>query len=224
MRSIDEKYFDISDTMQANSVEDVLSAGESVLWRGKPNKKAYILQEMVKMLPIAIIWLLFDGAFIVGISIGMSRGAMSLALLGFIIPFFLLHLTPVWLWLGRTIKAAVEIQNIEYVVTDRRIIVRSGVIGIDFKFLNYGEIESVYVKVSWTDKLFKVGDIYVNASTNSAVLFDIKNPYIIGTKLQKVVTDIKTDMSYPNAIRPDFNPGYDTEYQDSPFDGDLFDR
>ncbi len=224
MGKIDERYFDISDSMQANQIEDILLVGESVLWRGKPNKRAYVLQETMKMLPVALIWLLFDGGFIAGMSIGMARGAMSLGILGFIIPFFLVHLTPVWLWIGRTVKATVEIQNIEYVVTDRRIIVRSGVIGIDFKFLNYGEIESVRVKVSWTDKLFKVGDIYVNASTNSAVLFDVKNPYIIGTKLQKIVTDIKTDMSYPNALRPDFNSGYNTEYGDSPFDGDVFDR
>lgn len=222
MNKIDERYFDVSDSMQANKIEDVLNAGEQVLWRDKPDKRAYVAQAMMKMMPIAIIWLIFDGAFIVGISIGMAHGQIPLAILGFIIPFFLLHLTPVWMWLGNTLKAVVEIKNIEYVATDRRVIVRSGVIGIDFKFLNYDEIETVNVKVSWTDKLFKVGDVYINASSNSAVLFDIKNPYAIGSKMQKVVLDMKTDINYPNALRPDNNPGYHTSYTDSPFDDSVF--
>ncbi|MBD5092111.1 MAG: PH domain-containing protein [Clostridiales bacterium] len=222
MKRIDERYFDVTDSMQANKIEDILNVGESVLWRAKPNKKAYVMQAAFKMLPIALIWLIFDGAFIVGISYGMSQGSIPLGILGFIIPFFLLHLTPVWIWIGNTIKAVAEIQNIEYVATDRRIIVRSGVIGIDFKFLNYNEIETVNVKVSPTDKLFKVGDIYVNASSNSAVLFDVSNPYVIGSKFQKLVLDIKSDIHYPNALRPDTNPGYHTSYTDSPFDEDLF--
>lgn len=100
---IDEKYF-YDNSLQSNSVEDVLNDDEKVLWRGKPNAKSYVLAAMLKMLPIAIIWLIFDGAFIVGISIGMSHGQIPLSLLGFIIPFFLLHLMPVWMWIFKPSK------------------------------------------------------------------------------------------------------------------------
>ena len=143
---IDEKYF-YDNALQKNSIEDVLNSDEKVLWKGTPNAKSYIWAAILKMLPIAIIWLIFDGAFIIGISIGMSRGQIPLGILGFIVPFFLLHLTPVWLWLANTIRAINEVKNLEYAITDKRVIIRSGVIGIDFKFINYTEIDSINVKV-----------------------------------------------------------------------------
>ena len=223
--NIDEKYFQESQ-MQANAVEDILVDGENVLWRDKPDKKAHIAAAIVKSLPFTIIWILFDFGFIIGISIGMSMKAIPIALLGFIIPFFAVHLTPVWMWIAGIIKAAAELKNMEYVFTDKRVIVRSGVIGIDFKSLYYNEVESVNVKVGWTDKIFKVGDIYINAKSSAAVLYDLHNPYNLGSKLQQVVQDITTDINYPNALRPDQNPGYKTKYTNSPFDRDRdpFDR
>ena len=177
---------------------------------------------MMRMLPIAIIWLIFDGAFIVGISIGISQESIPLGILGFIIPFFLLHLMPVWMWIGNTVRAFREVKNLEYAITDKRIIIRSGVIGIDFKFINYTEIDSVNVKVGFIDKIFKVGDIYINSSVNSGVLWDVSNPYGIARALQKVTTDIKSDIHYPNALRPDSNPGYKTGYSENPFDDTKF--
>ncbi|MDE6302814.1 MAG: PH domain-containing protein [Clostridia bacterium] len=203
--------------MQANAVEDILAGGESILWRDKPDKKALIAAAVFKMLPIAILWLCIDLGFIIGISIGMSRGSIPIAILGFIVPFFLLHLAPVWIWVAGIMKSVAELKNLEYIFTDKRIIIRSGIIGIDFKFLYYNEIESVNVKVSLTDKIFRVGDIYVNAKSSAAVLYDLHNPYNLGTKLQKIVQDITTDINYPNALRPDYNPGYNTKYTDNPF-------
>ena len=214
---IDEKYFVDSD-IQSNSIEDVLMKDEKVLWRDKPNAKSYVWASVVKMLPIALIWLVFDGVFIFFISTGMSRGQIPIGFLGFIIPFFLLHLAPVWIWAFKIIKAKREVKNLEYAITDKRIIIRSGVVGIDFKFLNYTEIDSINIKVGLIDKIFKVGDIYINASVNSAVLWDIDNPYKIGRALQKVTADVKSDIHYPNAMRPDSNPGYKTDYTDNPFD------
>lgn len=218
---IDEKYF-CENAMQKNNIDDVVNSDEKILWRGKPNAKSYVLAAMVKMLPIALIWIAFDGTFIFFITMGMTRGDIPLGILGFVIPFFLLHLTPVWIWIANTVKAVREVKNLEYAVTDKRIIIRSGIIGIDFKFVNYTEIDSVNIKVGLIDKIFKVGDIYINSSVNSAVLWDVENPYGIGTALQKVTTDIKSDIHYPNAKRPQDNPGYKTGYSENPFDDRKF--
>ena len=214
---IDERYF-CDNAMQKNSIDDVVAPNEKVLWRGKPNAKSYVLAAMVKMLPIALVWLIFDGTFIFFISRGMIHGDIPLAILGFIVPFFLLHLTPVWIWIGNTVKAAREVRNLEYAITDKRIIIRSGVIGIDFKFINYTEIDSVNVKVGIIDRIFRVGDIYINSSVNAGVLWDVENPYQIGNSLQKVTLDIKSDINYPNAKRPDTNQGYQTGYTQNPFE------
>ena len=214
---IDERYF-MDNAMQKNSIDDVVNADEKVLWRGKPKAMSYVLANMLKMLPIAVVWLIFDGTFIYFIATGMAHGGIPTEILWIIVPFFALHLTPVWLWIGSTIKAGREVRNIEYAITDKRIIIRSGMIGIDFKFINYTEIDSVNVKVGLIDKIFRVGDIYINSSINSGVLWDIADPYKIGNSLQRVTLDIKSDIHYPNAKRPDSNPGYKTDYTINPFD------
>ena len=214
---IDERYF-MNNTLQKNTIDDVVTVDEKVLWRGKPNATSYVLANMLKMTPIALIWLIFDGTFIYFISVGMAAGSVPLSILWFIVPFFLLHLTPVWIWIGKTVKAAREVKNIEYAITDKRIIIRSGMIGIDFKFINYSEIDSVNVKVGLIDKIFHVGDIYINSTLNAGVLWDIEDPYRIGNALQQVTLDIKSDIQYPNAKRPDTNSGYRTGYSQNPFD------
>ena len=214
---IDERYF-MDNAMQKNSIDDVVTSNERVLWRGKPNAMSYVLANMVKMLPIALVWLIFDGTFIFFLATGMSSGDIPLGILAFVIPFFLLHLAPVWIWIGKTIKAAREVRNLEYAITDKRIIIRSGMIGIDFKFINYTEIDSVNVKVGLIDRIFRVGDIYINSSVNAGVLWDVEDTYKIGNALQKVTMDIKSDILYPNAMRPDTNSGYQTGYSQNPFD------
>ena len=214
---IDERYFQ-DNAMQKNSIDDVVAHDEKVLWRGKPNTKSYVWAAMLKMLPIALLWLAFDSIFIYVFATEMASGEMPLAMLGFLIPFFLLHLAPVWIWIGKTVKAAREVRNLEYAITDKRIIIRSGFIGIDFKFINYSEIDSVNVKVGIIDRIFHVGDIYVNSNVNSGVLWDVDNPYKLGSALQRVTLDIKSDIQYPNAMRPDANAGYKTGYTENPFD------
>ena len=66
-----------------------------------------------------------------------------------------------------------------------------------------------------------VGDIYFHLGNNVAsnsngtsktAFLDIENVRDIYSKLQKIVLDIQTDMEYPNALRPDENPGYNTKY------------
>lgn len=211
MKKIDENYFKVNDSMTRNTIEDVLENGESILWREKPNKRAYIWSKILVMLPFALIWLLFDGFFIVNL---IANGDSFQSGMGwFFVPFFAIHLFPVWIWLGGIICAVKEIKNIEYAFTEKRIIIRSGFIGVDFKNIYYTDVQSVNLKVGITDRIFKVGDVYIKANNETGILFDIKNPYQITSKLQKITVDIKTDIYYPNALRPSENPGYKTKYK-----------
>ena len=61
--------------------------------------------------------------------------------------------------------------------------------------------------------MLHVGDIYINSHAGADVLFDIENPYFISEKLQKIVLDIKADISFPNNLRPENNDGYNTKYR-----------
>lgn len=206
----------VNENSDANTLDNILQDGEQIMWQGKPYKKAYIMEPFLKMTPFALLWLAIDVAIIVcifkffvpNVSLGEGK-AMYYAIL---IPFFVLHLLPVWIWIFSTVKNSLGHRNIEYAVTDRRIIIRHGVIGIDFISLFYTDIESVNVKVDVLDRLFKVGDIQIVAKSTKAMISDIKDPYSVYKLVQQVSLDMRTDAEFPNQYRPPYNPGYNTAY------------
>ena len=207
MGKINESYFKKENNMNSNTIEDMIDKDEAILLRLKPNKIVFVLSSILRLLPIALIW----GAFDI-FAITQFASSVSGSDLWFIIPFFALHLFPVWRWIAGIVKAYAEHKNIEYVFTDKRILIRSGIIGIDFKSMFYSEVESVSARVGMLERVFKVGDIYILAASQRAVLQDIPDPYFILNKLKKITLDIKTDIYYPNDLRPDENHGYNTKY------------
>ena len=194
-----------------------LAEGEQELWSAKPKKSAFIINNIVRMMPVALIWLLFD-SFIIYVFI--SSGAIKEMVLPIII-FFAFHLLPVWIWLGNIITASKKWKNTKYYVTDKRIIVQTGIISASYDTIYYKDIKNVSLKVGIIDKLLKVGDIYIDTGsilTSSSknvmmTILDVENPYEIYGKLQKIVLDIQTDIEFPNAYRPNENPGYKTKYK-----------
>ena len=211
MAKLDENYFKIDPSgRDLKTIEDVIGSDEQILWSGKPKKRAFLINAFTKMLPIALIWLLFDGAFI-GLMIGtMDEIPASVKI--FMVVFFLFHLMPVWIWLSNVLTANRQHENLEYAFTQKRIIIKSGIIGIDFKNIYYSEIDSVNLRVGLVDRIEKVGDIYIKSIGGANVLYDLENPYTLTEKLQKIVVDIKTDIQFPNNLRPAENDGYSTKY------------
>ena len=193
----------------------VLAAGEMVLWQGKPKRGAFIATKSLTMLPIAVIWLILDLNIII---CAISEGE----LLGFLIPFFTLHLMPVWIWLGSTITAGRRWKNTHYYVTNRRIILQSGFLAVNEESLLYTGIRNAKVRIGLLDKLFHTGDIVFDNGhvefgnekmASYPVMEDLDNPHEVYNRIQKIIMDIQTDIEYPNAFRPAENPGYQTEYR-----------
>ena len=214
MKQFDENYFKNSHTNQNNpSIESLVGTDEQLLWKGKPKRKAFIWSSFFTLLPVALIWLLFDGTFIgIFFSVGEFPSDMFNFVIIFLVIFFAFHLLPVWIWLSKIFLARREHKNIEYAFTNKRIIIKSGIIGIDVKNIYYSEIQSVNLKVGLIEKIFSVGDIYIKGNSQASVLCDIENPYFITQKLQEIVIDIKSDIEFPNNLRPSGNSGYKTTY------------
>lgn len=211
MAKLDETYFKIEPSgRDLKNIEDVIGSDEQILWSGKPKKRAYLINAFTKMLPIALIWLIFDGGFI-GLMIG-TMDEIPAPVKIFMAVFFLFHLAPVWIWLSHVLTANRQHENLEYAFTQKRIIIKSGIIGIDFKNIYYSEIDSVNLRVGLVDRIEKVGDIYIKSIGGANVLYDLENPYTLTEKLQKIVVDIKTDIQFPNNLRPAENDGYSTKY------------
>lgn len=190
-----------------------LAAGEAILWRGKPKKSAFIATKSLTLMPIAIVWLCFDSVLI---SSAFSGGPW------FLIPFMLLHLMPVWLWLGSMITAGRRWKNTNYYVTNRRIIIQGGFLAVNENTLFYKDLRNARVRIGLLDKIFHTGDIvfdnglYYGNSRNREqlpTLEDLEEPYQVYERIQKIILDIQTDIEYPNAFRPAENPGYQTDYR-----------
>lgn len=212
MGKIDENYFKPTEKdLKYHNIKDILDEDEQLLWEGKPKKKAFLLNSFFKMFPFAIIWLIFDVSFIASIFSFFEEFDIKYTI--FLVAFFAFHLLPVWIWISNVITANRQYKNLEYAFTNKRIIVKSGIIGIDFKNIYYSEIHSVNLKVGIIDRMLKVGDIYITSNAKATLLFDLENPYFITQKLQKIVVDIKTDIEYPNNLRPNENNGYNTKYR-----------
>lgn len=209
---IDENYFKTDNPMKQNKVEDILSEDEQILQRLSPNKKVFVLEAIFKGLPVALLWGAFDAFFII-MMINAHAFDDNLPLLIGVIAFFAFHLLPLWMYIVSVVRNIAGFKNIEYVFTNQRIIVKSGLIGIDFKNLYYTVIEGINCKVGIFDRVFKVGDLYIKAHDQSVVLMDITTPYFYLEKLQKITVDIKADIQYPNDLRPNENHGYNTKYK-----------
>ncbi|MBQ9072003.1 MAG: PH domain-containing protein [Bacilli bacterium] len=203
------KYESVSNIVVSTSLDNIIVKGEEIVWRGKPKKSAFIINKILMMLPIALIWLMIDSSFIM---VALSSFDFK-EIIWFIIPFFALHLMPVWIWLGNVLTANKKWKNTEYAVTNKRIIIMSGFIGMDYQSIYYKDIKNVDLKINVIDKVLKVGDIYFDTNQKvSPGFLDIENVYEIYPKIQKVVLDIQTDIEYPNNLRPKENDGYNTKY------------
>ena len=192
----------------------VLAADEHILWSGKPKKNAFVAAHSLTLMPIAVIWFCLDFQVIPDI---FSASGIQWFLVG----FFALHLAPVWLWLASVITAPKRWRNTNYYVTNRRIIIQGGFLATNEKSLFYKDIRSVQSKVGIFDKLFGTGTIVFNSemmtnNNNKATppsfqyLEDAQQIY---ARIQRTVLDMQTDMEFPNAYRPEDNPGYKTDYK-----------
>ena len=128
-----------------------LAAGEYILWRGKPKKSAYIADKSLSLLPIAVIWLVVDMQVL---RQGFTNASSIL--------FLLLHLLPVWLWLGNTVTSVLQWRNEDYYLTNKRIIIRKGIFKPTRESVFLREIRSCYVHYGLLDRIFGSGDIYIN--------------------------------------------------------------
>jgi membrane protein YdbS with pleckstrin-like domain len=120
-------------------------------------------------------------------------------------------------------KKLFSYSNTSYAYTNKRVMMRTGFIGTDFKSIDYDKISDIEVTVNFVERMFNVGTVrFFSGRTQTddgttTKLYDrweaIPNPYVVFKQVKKVSVDIKTDFNYPNALRPETNPGYNTNYK-----------
>ena len=209
-------------------LEDQLSVGEQILWRGKKAVAVSVLESIFNpFLIFALIWLLVDLSFIGMAGAFMLMGdSMGLFILG----FFAIHLMPVWIYLGGVIFVFRRYKHTEYIITDKGVYISGGLFAYTCNMKPFTELARVNIHRGIIDQIVGVGDV-VLTSNNVADLYssnvrvngrplevgttiaDIKDYRKVFELIKKLQEDIYTDTMYPNDLRPETNHGYTTKYK-----------
>lgn len=190
-----ENYFQNGNNQdEPKTIQSSLVEGEQIEWSGKPQRKAFIVNNVLKMLPVALLWLVFDTFFIVMLT--KTADMIPVPLIVFLCIFFVFHLMPVWMWIYRCATASKRHKNIEYAFTNKRIIVRKGIVAVDFKSIDYKDVVAVNLRYGLIDKAAKVGDIYITSTGKATVLEDLENPASVEQLLQRIISDKKPGVAF----------------------------
>ena len=200
-----------------NELKKLIEEGEKILYEGKPNKKCFIFESIFNpMMPFAILWGIFDFG-ILGSTIFLSD---EKGILFFLIPFMLLHLMPVWIYLGGVLVTIKKYKNTYYIVTDSGIYISGGAFTKTYNHKPFAELSHVDLHRGIFDQIFNVGDIITTSSnftrnnkSASMSISSVSNYIDIYNLVKKLQKDIYTDVMYPNNKRPKENNGYKTEYK-----------
>lgn len=200
-----------------NDLKNIVGQDENIFYEGKPNKKCYIFESIFNpFLPFALIWAIIDFGVLGGIFISNSINSMIFI----IIPLMLIHLMPVWIYLGGILFTIKRYKNTLYIVTDRAIYVSGGTFAQTVNMKPFAELSHIDLHRGIFDQMFNVGDIVATSnqySENGRIatikISSISNYLEVYNMVKKLQTDIYTDVMYPNAKRPTENPGYNTKYK-----------
>lgn len=198
--------------IMVNELKSMIGMDETILYEGKPDKKCFIFESILNpLLPVAIIWAVLDMSFM-----GFAVGGMQKIM----IPFMLIHMMPVWIYLGGVIFSFRRYKNTYYVVTDHAVYVSSGIFTMNLQEKTFAELSRVNLHRGIFDQMFNVGDIQIttNQLTKKNVpavitINSISNYTEVYQTVKKLQKDIYSDIMYPNDLRPNENHGYKTKYR-----------
>ncbi len=204
-------------------LDKVLDENERVMWEGVPSFWPYLLGGSLITTIFGLFWLMlllpFIGVAVFDILFGSHIFGFGILLL----PHFWVGIGLVF---GIPAYQVLVYKHTYYAITDKRVILQKGWIGRDFETIDFDQITNAEVNVGVLDKFFGMGDTgSILISTAGSVGYgrygaiqkpygirNISKPYDVFKFFKKISHDVKTDIQYPNKLRPEENPGYQTSY------------
>ena len=184
-----------------NLFDNVLDKNEQIIKIIKPNK----LKLFIYWLSNAF-WINFWIAIITILPMLSASWEMgeSLSWEFYMIPVAIIVL----IFIFTAIFAAIYYKNNYFAYTNARILIRSGIIGIDFKSLDMRYVGALNVKVGFWDKVLKqetgtitFGSMSSPMATSKAVGYNfshIEKPYELYKEMKQVVEEVKE--KYKNVV------------------------
>ena len=178
--------------------------GETVLWEGKPDTKASVLEGIFNpFLGFAIIWLIFDVSIIANIEGTMAPDQII---------FFAFHLCPVYIYIFGCFTAGLKAKNTRYVLTDHALYFQHGIFTVQTEREPLNEITHTGIHRGVFDQILGLGDVTCECVHDAHTISNIKEYEKVSARIAEISKDIYTDAMYPNDQRPSTNHGYNTHY------------
>lgn len=200
----------LTDSRIPPEFEAVKDRDEKIFWSAGPTLVPFLLSG-VPFLMVGVLWGAID---YFGFIQNMPQEQST-----FFTLFFILHMFPLWGSVLNMLRLILVYKNTKYAYTNKRLMMRSGFFGIDFKSIDYDKISDIEVNVNPVENLFGAGTIRAfsgRVNNKGGQIYDkfiaIQNPYEVFKNIKEISVDVKTDWNYPNALRPKENPGYKSGY------------
>lgn len=203
--------------MFTTNLRSAVGCRENIIWQGRPQKKCFIFESIFNpMFPVALIWGLIDfGILGAALFTPSALGGTNILL----VPCLLLHLMPVWMYLGGILLIAKKYRNTEYIITDRGVYISGGSFAYSYEMKPFAELSNISMHRGFFDQMLGVGDVVMSSSYTDAKgnrrkfsICDIPDFERVYQMVKDMQTDIYSDTMYPNELRPEQNPGYNTHY------------
>ncbi|OGZ79127.1 MAG: hypothetical protein A2528_00620 [Candidatus Staskawiczbacteria bacterium RIFOXYD2_FULL_37_9] len=204
----------------------VLNENEKIFWEGAPSFWPFLFGRSFPLVIFGFFWMMFLIPFIAMAIYDILFGSHIIGFGILLLPHFWVG---IFLLFGPAVYSILVFKHTHYAITDKRVIIQKGWIGRDFEIVDFDQITNAEVNVGLFDKIFGKGDtgsILISTagtftqtrrglSSKPYTMYNITNPYDAFKFLKKVSHDVKTDIEYPNKLRPEENPGYGTNYDPS---------
>ncbi len=192
--------------------EKILNENEEIIWESRPKLLPFLSPSSIRDIGMLVVAFLVAPLFMM---LGLLIFSLFLSLL-LSVPdiLFISYFVPV---LSLVVYKILLCRKTKYAITDKRIIVQTGIIGRDFSFIDFDQITNIEVDVNIFDLLFSKssGTILVFSAGNIKTYRDgsvpepykmqhVPDPYLVFKKLKGVSLDVKTDIKYPNLMRKGF--------------------
>lgn len=187
MSKYNEMFYDNS------KIESQLEDGEKVIWKGKPDKKAYVLNS-------CYVLLLFSGGWtIVNVFTSILLLQENISFAAFLEIFFCMAVStiPIICCISVWRNTLKRWEHIEYMLADNHLVIRSEGGGYIYQKINISDIKQVTYRQAGLDKLLCVGDILVEVNSNGNYgkgvfqVLDIKDSLDLYFRLENRLDDYK---------------------------------
>jgi len=195
--------------MNDNVFDSVLADGEEVIRIFKPNKTKTYFSTITGILFFLLFIVIFVGSAALPLWLGATdENGNTIAFLNIMLMTFI----PVTVFVVFTILSiiftGIRYKHTFYAYTNKRVITRSGLFGVDYRSLDIDMIGAIDVDVTFGDKIINkdtgsitFGSMSLPMSSNSSNgngrlgyrFANVEHPYAVYKEIKKYIDNIKTE-------------------------------